>query len=179
MTNSSKKTTAASKQAVKTSKSAKPETVEKRKTSPAKAPVKAAAKTAAPTKTTPKAPAKNTAKPAKPAAAKPADAAPAPAKAAPAKRASAKPKTAAKKTTIGVESDIGFGNHLFLRGEGPGLSWDVGTPMTCKNSSHWEWTTDSTKKTLVFKILINDQVWSQGENFEVQPGEEKVLQPEF
>ncbi len=38
--------------------------------------------------------------------------------------------------------DVGFGNTLFIRGEGPGLSWEHGTPMRCAGASTWEWSSD-------------------------------------
>lgn len=101
----------------------------------------------------------------------------------PAKKAASKPapKAAGSRTptTIVVDANVGFGNQLFLRGEGAGLSWDHGIPMTCRDSSHWEWTAAGAKEPVTFKILINDQLWSQGENLEVGPGETKVVHPEF
>jgi hypothetical protein len=35
--------------------------------------------------------------------------------------------TAKPVTTIEAKIDVGFGNNLFVRGEGPGLSWEKGT----------------------------------------------------
>ena len=52
------------------------------------------------------------------------------------KKTTARPavKKAAPKvvvTTITALVDVGFGNTLYLRGEGPGLSWEKGVPMKC------------------------------------------------
>lgn len=94
----------------------------------------------------------------------------------PAKRAA---RPAAKPTAIQVEADIGFGNQMFIRGEGGGLSWDRGIPMECKSGDHWEWSAQGVAEPLSFKVLINDHLWAQGENLEVKPGETKVVQPRF
>lgn len=51
--------------------------------------------------------------------------------------------------------------------------------MSCKDSSRWEWAVEGAEKPIVFKLLINDQLWSEGENYEILPGEEKVLRPMF
>src|SRR5690606_12500637 len=63
------------------------------------------------------------------------DAAPAPSRPAAAKRANPKPTPAvvapAKDTVIVAKIDVGFGNALYLRGDGPGLSWSKGVPMDC------------------------------------------------
>src|SRR5262245_18623488 len=40
-------------------------------------------------------------------------------------------------TTITARYDVGFGNSLFIRGEGPGLSWDQGITMECLGNDLW------------------------------------------
>ncbi len=44
---------------------------------------------------------------------------------------------AASLTVINAKVDVGFGNSLFVRGEGPGLSWSKGLPMTNVGSELW------------------------------------------
>ncbi len=144
---------------------------------------------------------KTTAKPsapkavAKPVAVKPAAA---PKKVAPAKKAepAAKPakvakvskvaktpapkiKSAPATTTIVAAIDVGFGNTLTLRGEGPGLSWEVGAVLECSADDRWSITLPETTHPIICKFLINDVVWSAGEDYTVLPGSSVVLSPTF
>ena len=75
--------------------------------------------------------------------------------------------------------DVGFGNTLYIRGKGAGLSWEKGVPL--KNASATEWTFDTTKAsgTVEFKFLINDQLWAEGENITIQAGTKSINSPEF
>lgn len=107
--------------------------------------------------------------------------------AAPAAKAKA-PKTAAPKpksksvavtTTIVAAVDVGFGNSLLLRGEGPGLSWDVGVPMACVADDRWSITLPESGQPIICKFLINDGAWSAGEDYTVLPGSSVVLSPTF
>ncbi len=70
-----------------------------------------------------------------------------------------------KATIIIAKVDVGFVNQLYIRGEGNGLSWEQGTPMTNIASDQWAWTTNRGKDDLSFKFLINDEKWSIGDNF--------------
>ena len=139
-----------------------------------------------PIKKTPKA-----AEPAKPAKApKVAPAKPAPAKAksvkaaAPKKTPATKPAAPAKAAkvespvTVVVRHDAGWGNHLHLRGEGPGLDWDLGAPMCCVHGDEWVWVAPA-PGAVTFKILHNDSHWSAGGNIVVKPGETVTLRPVF
>src|ERR1043166_9073279 len=72
-------------------------------------------------------------------------------------------------TTIEAKIDVGFGNNLFLRGQGAGLSWERGTPLACVDAKTWRWAAPVTDK-LTFKLLLNDKVWAQGEDVMVTPG---------
>ncbi len=178
----------------------------------APAPVKSveAAKPAAPAPTPTPAPAPAPAKPveaAKPAApapapakpveaAKPIEPAPAPAKpaaakpAAPAKPAAsaktAKPATSAKGsapvTIIVAKYDAGYGNDLYIRGEGAGLSWETGALMKNVENDVWVWTTNETAKGAIsFKFLLNDSTdhWSLGDNLSASTGETTTTTPYF
>lgn len=75
--------------------------------------------------------------------------------------------------------DVGFGNALFIRGEGGGLSWDKGQPLVCVDGATWVWTARQTDRPVRFKLLINDQRWSRGENLEVCPGGQLEVVPAF
>lgn len=80
--------------------------------------------------------------------------------------------------TIEAKIDVGFGNTLYLRGEGAGLSWTQGVPLTCVDGKTWKWTGAGTEK-LKFKLLINDQIWSQGEDLVASPGQKLEISPAF
>ena len=130
----------------------------------------------------PAAPAKaeTTAKPAaKPAPAKAAKAAKAPAS--PAKAtATAKKAIDSTATVVVAKYDVGFGNKLFIRGEGAGLSWETGVEMKNVENDVWVWTNNDLKKGAVAcKFLINDDVWSTGENLFVPAGETSTVFPNF
>jgi membrane protein involved in colicin uptake len=132
---------------------------------------KAAATKAAPAK---KAAAKKA--PAKKAAAKKAPAKKAPAKKAPAKKAAAKK---AQATSIIARIDAGFGNQLFVRGEGAGLSWEKGTALENTSPYEWAFTSTEAKSSVTFKFLINDEIWADGENITVEAGDESISSPTF
>ena len=93
-----------------------------------------------------------------------------------AKAAPAQPKAA---TTLSAKVDIGFGNMLYIRGEGPGLNWNRGVPMDCVAADEWVWSTKSARSSFSCKVLINDEIWSTGDDFVVPPGERLVCYPSF
>lgn len=87
-------------------------------------------------------------------------------------------RNGAKPVTIEAKIDVGFGNMLYLRGEGLGLSWSQGVPLTCVDGKTWKWTGETTGQ-LKFKLLINDEVWSQGEDLVATPGQKLEISPAF
>ena len=91
----------------------------------------------------------------------------------------AKPATPARPVTvIEAKIDVGFGNQLFVRGQGAGLSWERGTPLTCVGPDTWRWAVEATDR-LKFKLLLNDRVWASGEDVVVPPGKQVELKPAF
>lgn len=82
-------------------------------------------------------------------------------------------------TTVTAQIDIGFGNALFLRGEGAGLSWDKGTLMTCINDNQWSLALGESARPIVFKFLVNDLSWSVGVDYAVAAGGSVTLVPSF
>ncbi len=120
-------------------------------------------------------------------AVKPVVKAPAPKVAAPAKKATAaapakkKAKVASEPpaTFITARIDIGFGNHLFVRGTGPGLSWENGTAMECVGSGLWTVAIKNAVKPVTFKVLVNDLSWSAGPDFVAEAGQSVTISPSF
>jgi hypothetical protein len=84
----------------------------------------------------------------------------------------------AKPVTIEAQIDVGFGNALYLRGEGLGLSWTKGVPLTCVDGKTWMWSAEG-GESLKFKVLLNDQIWSQGEDIIAAPGQKVQIAPTF
>lgn len=82
-------------------------------------------------------------------------------------------------TTVSASLDVGFGNALYLRGEGPGLSWDKGTRMECVADDRWTLALGESSRPFVFKFLINDEIWSTGDDYTVTPGVSVTLTPTF
>ena len=83
-----------------------------------------------------------------------------------------------KAVMIEAKVDVGFGNALYLRGEGLGLSWNQGIPLTCVDGSTWKWSGEGADN-LKFKLLLNDAIWCQGEDFTAMPGERVQVSPAF
>ena len=82
-------------------------------------------------------------------------------------------------TTISARIDVGFGNALFVRGEGAGLSWDQGRAMECVEDTLWRITLAESARAYTFKFLINDVTWSTGPDFTAACGTNVTLTPEF
>lgn len=109
--------------------------------------------------------------------AKSAASAPAKKPAAPARKKSAVQPPPA--TLITAKVDLGFGNHLYLRGEGPGLNWNTGIAMDCIAHDQWTATLQNATKPVTFKVLVNDVTWSQGNDFVVEAGQSTTITPKF
>ena len=61
-------------------------------------------------------------------------------------------------TRILVTAYIGIGNRLFIRGEGPGLSWDKGIPLQFVSIGKWRWETSDAAAPVQFKLYKNDDL---------------------
>jgi hypothetical protein len=81
-------------------------------------------------------------------------------------------------TTIDVKLDVGFGNAVFLRGQGGGLTWERGMPLVCVDAKTWRWSTVA-KDPITFKLLINDRIWSAGNDLRIAPGQKIEIAPQF
>jgi hypothetical protein len=81
--------------------------------------------------------------------------------------AATRPPQAAAQMESSISSDgftrllatayIGIGNKLFLRGEGPGLSWDKGVPLQFVSIGKWRWETPDATAPVTIKLYKNDQ----------------------
>lgn len=94
----------------------------------------------------------------------------------------AAPKVVAPKaiaTTITACIDVGFGNAVYIRGEGPGLSWDKGLLMECVGPDQWQVTLGESARPYLVKFLVNDLTWSTGPDYTVPSGVNLTLAPQF
>ncbi|HVU34887.1 MAG TPA: hypothetical protein VHE61_15750 [Opitutaceae bacterium] len=60
-------------------------------------------------------------------------------------------------TRLLVTAYIGIGNRLFIRGAGPGLSWDKGAPLQFVSIGKWRWETNDASAPVQFKLFKNDE----------------------
>ncbi|MDE3084327.1 MAG: hypothetical protein KGJ37_03785, partial [Verrucomicrobiota bacterium] len=81
-------------------------------------------------------------------------------------------------TAITAYVNVGFGNTLYLRGSGPGLSWDKGVPMDCLADDKWALVIEHSQP-FAFKVLLNDISWSAGEDYAAAPGAVVDITPVF
>lgn len=83
-------------------------------------------------------------------------------------------------TRIEAHVDVGFGNKLYIRGEGASLNWDKGTSMKCESANCWSWTTrKAPKRGITYKLILNDETWAHGEDHSVEAGSISVSSPTF
>lgn len=82
-------------------------------------------------------------------------------------------------TTITARINVGFGNALHVRGEGPGLSWDRGVAMANLSSDLWQLELGEASRPFVFKFLVNDLSWSLGADYTLASGASETFTPEF
>jgi hypothetical protein len=60
-------------------------------------------------------------------------------------------------TRLLVTAYIGIGNRLFIRGAGPGLTWDKGVPLQFVSIGKWRWETRDAAEPVPFKLYKNDE----------------------
>jgi hypothetical protein len=94
-------------------------------------------------------------------------------------KADKKKSTAPKTITISAKVDVGFGNTLYLRGEGKDLSWDQGLPMVCVADDEWSLTISKSSKPRIFKFLVNDEQWNLGEDYSLRANQAGSFKPSF
>jgi hypothetical protein len=61
-------------------------------------------------------------------------------------------------TRLLVTAYIGIGNRLFIRGDGPGLSWDKGVPLQFVSIGKWRWETSEAAAPIRFRLYKNDEI---------------------
>jgi hypothetical protein len=87
--------------------------------------------------------------------------------------------TSSGMTSIVANVMIGIGNKPFVRGEGPGLSWDEGVAMNFIEIGKWAWSPTRKNASLTIQIYRNDEDPDKGGKYEIKPGEKFEVTPEF
>jgi hypothetical protein len=90
----------------------------------------------------------------------------------------AKPESAASSdgaTRLLVTAYIGIGNKLFIRGDGPGLSWDKGVPMQFVSIGKWGWASHDITAPLACKLYKNDETAALSGEIFLEPGKHVEL----
>ena len=82
-------------------------------------------------------------------------------------------------TSVIANVMIGIGNKPFVRGEGPGLSWDEGVSMNFIEIGKWAWSPPRKNSPLTIQIYRNDEDPDKGGKYEIKAGEKFELTPEF
>lgn len=78
-----------------------------------------------------------------------------------------------------IKYNVGFGNHLTIRGKGANLSWIKGISLKNIGEDEWEWGTDAKFSRLEFKILVNDHHFETGDNHLLEEGQTVTYTPIF
>ncbi|MEJ1973640.1 MAG: hypothetical protein WDM96_14610 [Lacunisphaera sp.] len=78
-------------------------------------------------------------------------------------------------TRLLVTAYIGIGNKLFIRGDGPGLSWDKGVPMQFVSIGKWGWASHDVTSPIACKLYKNDETAALSGEILVEPGKHVEL----
>ena len=96
------------------------------------------------------------------------------------KEVAKKTKTSQTGTTAVVANVmIGIGNKPYLRGEGPGLSWEEGVAMNFIEIGKWAWSPPRKNASLTVQLFRNDNDPDQSGKIEVKAGEKIEITPQF
>jgi len=78
-------------------------------------------------------------------------------------------------TRLLVTAYIGIGNKLFIRGDGPGLSWDKGVPMQFVSIGKWGWASSDATAPVACKLYKNDETAALSGEICLEPGKHTEL----
>jgi hypothetical protein len=80
---------------------------------------------------------------------------------------------------IVVRAYIGIGNKLYIRGDGPGLSRERGTPMEFLEIGKWGWACQTPGEEIRCKVYRNDEEPAAGDEAIIGPGQCLEITPTF
>jgi hypothetical protein len=82
-------------------------------------------------------------------------------------------------TSLVATAYIGIGNKLYLRGDGPGLSWERGVPMQFLAIGKWGWTTTEAAVPVSCRVYRNDDTPMLEADIVIDPGTKSEITPKF
>ncbi len=83
-------------------------------------------------------------------------------------------------TRISALVDVGWGHHLYVRGDTAPLSWEFGWPAHPVEDARWELVlTELPAGTFEFKTLVDDVTWQTGDNEVGNAGADNEVVPTF
>lgn len=86
--------------------------------------------------------------------------------------------SSAKRNAFFVHTNI-ESERLFVRGTGPGMSWEKGIELKKKGDDEFVFEFDAPFDTFECKLLLNDEQWEFGENRIVEKGKPVIFSPIF
>ena len=92
---------------------------------------------------------------------------------------SAPAKSSDGSTRLLVTAYIGIGNKVFVRGEGPGLSWEKGVPMEFVSIGKWSWKASDDTAPVKIQLYKNDDLAAQGDAIAIPAGHHVEATPVF
>lgn len=88
-------------------------------------------------------------------------------------------KTSDGTTRLLVTAYIGIGNKVFVRGDGPGLSWEQGVPLDFISIGKWAWHAAESAGPIRVQLYKNDETKALGEPLVLEPGHHVEVRPVF
>jgi|GEM_PF-1645703 len=83
-------------------------------------------------------------------------------------------------TKITVKCNCGFGNNLYIRGQGvPGLTWEKGIVMKNLKADEWVWESDKPFTKGEIKVTLNDKQFEVGPNHIIECSKQLSFIPRF
>ena len=83
-------------------------------------------------------------------------------------------------TRLLITAYIGIGNRLFIRGDGPGLSWEKGVPLQFVSIGKWRWDTAEATEPVKFKLYKNDEIECSALGSQIlEPGHQQEVTATF
>lgn len=82
-------------------------------------------------------------------------------------------------TEVFIHAMIGISNRLYLRGDGPHLSWEKGEVLSPVGIGEYRKTFSGLEEPIQLALLLNDEVWSAEGRFTIEPGKKTELHASF
>ena len=83
------------------------------------------------------------------------------------------------RTKLFVTAYIGIGNKLHVRGEGGGLNWNKGVPLSFVSIGKWSWTAPDNSGPITCKLFKNDRDEAKNGVIAIEPGQQTEVSAIF